>query len=69
MPLLGYLPQDLVGTPILLYIHPEDRPILVAIHKKSKPLCRSHSLAYKYIYRYIYIYYTSCEVSSANMGF
>ncbi|CAL8383553.1 unnamed protein product [Arctogadus glacialis] len=34
VPLLGYLPQDLVGTPILLYIHPEDRPILVAIHKK-----------------------------------
>ncbi|CAL8241576.1 unnamed protein product [Merluccius merluccius] len=32
--LLGYLPQDLVGTPILLYIHPDDRPILVAIHKK-----------------------------------
>jgi len=36
VPLLGYLPQDLVGTPILLYIHPDDQPILVAIHKKSK---------------------------------
>ncbi|XP_056156687.1 period circadian protein homolog 1b isoform X2 [Lampris incognitus] len=34
VPLLGYLPQDLVGTPVLLYIHPEDRPIMVAIHKK-----------------------------------
>ncbi|KAJ3585323.1 hypothetical protein NHX12_014044 [Muraenolepis orangiensis] len=34
VPLLGYLPQDLVGTPILLYIHPDDQPILVAIHKK-----------------------------------
>ncbi|KAM4611695.1 period circadian protein homolog 1b [Polymixia lowei] len=34
VPLLGYLPQDLVGTPILLYIHPEDRPVMVAIHKK-----------------------------------
>ncbi|TRY56808.1 hypothetical protein DNTS_004083 [Danionella cerebrum] len=34
VPLLGYLPQDLVGTPVLLSIHPEDRPIMVAIHKK-----------------------------------
>ncbi|KAM3857773.1 period circadian protein homolog 1b [Diretmus argenteus] len=34
VPLLGYLPQDLVGTPTLLYIHPEDRPVMVAIHKK-----------------------------------
>ncbi|XP_072543705.1 period circadian protein homolog 1b isoform X2 [Salminus brasiliensis] len=34
VPLLGYLPQDLVGTPVLLYLHPEDRPIMVAIHKK-----------------------------------
>ncbi|XP_047439560.1 period circadian protein homolog 1b isoform X2 [Mugil cephalus] len=34
VPLLGYLPQDLVGTPILLYIHPEDRPVMVAIHEK-----------------------------------
>uniref|UniRef100_A0A667ZK82 Period circadian clock 1b n=1 Tax=Myripristis murdjan TaxID=586833 RepID=A0A667ZK82_9TELE len=34
VPLLGYLPQDLVGTPVLLYIHPEDRPMMVAIHKK-----------------------------------
>lgn len=35
VPLLGYLPQDLVGTPLLLYIHPEDRPMMVAIHEKS----------------------------------
>uniref|UniRef100_A0A1A8FE42 Period circadian clock 1 n=1 Tax=Nothobranchius korthausae TaxID=1143690 RepID=A0A1A8FE42_9TELE len=34
VPLLGYLPQDLVGTPILLSIHPEDRPMMVAIHEK-----------------------------------
>ncbi|XP_051284791.1 period circadian protein homolog 1b isoform X1 [Dicentrarchus labrax] len=34
VPLLGYLPQDLVGTPTLLYIHPEDRPLMVAIHEK-----------------------------------
>lgn len=36
VPLLGYLPQDLVGTPILLCIHPDDRPLLVAIHEKSE---------------------------------
>ncbi|KAJ8008028.1 hypothetical protein DPEC_G00100480 [Dallia pectoralis] len=34
VPLLGYLPQDLVGSPVLLYLHPEDRPVMVAIHKK-----------------------------------
>ncbi|XP_023993017.1 period circadian protein homolog 1 isoform X1 [Salvelinus sp. IW2-2015] len=34
VPLLGYLPQDLVGSPVLLYLHPEDRPIMVAIHRK-----------------------------------
>ncbi|XP_006627440.2 period circadian protein homolog 1b isoform X1 [Lepisosteus oculatus] len=34
VPLLGYLPQDLVGTPVLLYLHPEDRPAMVAVHKK-----------------------------------
>lgn len=36
MPLLGYLPQDLVGTPTLLHIHPDDRPMMVAIHEKSE---------------------------------
>ncbi|XP_048086594.1 LOW QUALITY PROTEIN: period circadian protein homolog 1a [Alosa alosa] len=34
VPLLGYLPQDLVGNPMLYYLHPEDRPLMVAIHKK-----------------------------------
>ncbi|XP_056598587.1 period circadian protein homolog 1b isoform X2 [Triplophysa dalaica] len=34
VPLLGYLPQDLVGSPVLLSIHPDDRPVMVAIHKK-----------------------------------
>ncbi|XP_058876761.1 period circadian protein homolog 1-like isoform X2 [Acipenser ruthenus] len=34
VPLLGYLPQDLVGSPVLPYLHPEDRPLMIAIHKK-----------------------------------
>ncbi|XP_033012417.1 period circadian protein homolog 3 isoform X2 [Lacerta agilis] len=34
VPLLGYLPQDLHGTSILQYLHPDDRPIMVAIHRK-----------------------------------
>ncbi|XP_043924213.1 period circadian protein homolog 2-like isoform X2 [Protopterus annectens] len=34
IPLLGYLPQDLIGTSILVYLHPEDRPLMFAIHKK-----------------------------------
>ncbi|XP_060132116.1 period circadian protein homolog 3 isoform X2 [Zootoca vivipara] len=34
VPLLGYLPQDLLGTSILQYLHPDDRPIMVAIHRK-----------------------------------
>uniref|UniRef100_A0A8C4QW19 Period circadian clock 2 n=1 Tax=Eptatretus burgeri TaxID=7764 RepID=A0A8C4QW19_EPTBU len=34
VPLLGYLPQELVGTPILLYIHPTDRPLLLSVHRK-----------------------------------
>uniref|UniRef100_A0A8D0HRL4 Period circadian regulator 1 n=1 Tax=Sphenodon punctatus TaxID=8508 RepID=A0A8D0HRL4_SPHPU len=33
-PLLGYLPQDLIGTPVLFYLHPEDRPLMLAMHKK-----------------------------------
>uniref|UniRef100_A0A674JB55 Period circadian regulator 1 n=1 Tax=Terrapene triunguis TaxID=2587831 RepID=A0A674JB55_9SAUR len=33
-PLLGYLPQDLIGMPVLFYLHPEDRPLMLAIHKK-----------------------------------
>ncbi|XP_029436286.1 period circadian protein homolog 1 [Rhinatrema bivittatum] len=34
VPLLGYLPQDLIGTPVLLFVHPEDRQLMLAIHKK-----------------------------------
>ncbi|XP_048823678.1 period circadian protein homolog 3 isoform X4 [Lagopus muta] len=34
VPLLGYLPQDLVGTSILMYLHPEDRPLMITIHRK-----------------------------------
>ncbi|XP_036917942.1 period circadian protein homolog 3 isoform X2 [Sturnira hondurensis] len=34
VPLLGYLPQDLVGTSILTYLHPEDRALMVAVHQK-----------------------------------
>lgn len=43
VPLLGYLPQDLIGTPVLLNLHPSDRPLMLAVHRKSKnPF---HSLA------------------------
>ncbi|KFP21944.1 Period circadian protein 3, partial [Egretta garzetta] len=34
VPLLGYLPQDLIGTSILMYLHPEDRPLMIAVHQK-----------------------------------
>lgn len=34
VPLLGFLPQDLIGTSILTYLHPEDRPLMVAVHQK-----------------------------------
>ncbi|XP_059944891.1 period circadian protein homolog 3 isoform X3 [Mesoplodon densirostris] len=34
VPLLGYLPQDLIGTSILTYLHPEDRSLMVTIHQK-----------------------------------
>ncbi|XP_063305760.1 period circadian protein homolog 1 isoform X2 [Pelobates fuscus] len=34
VPLLGYLPQDLIGMPVLCFVHPEDRPLMLAIHKK-----------------------------------
>ncbi|XP_077078049.1 period circadian protein homolog 2 isoform X2 [Siphateles boraxobius] len=34
VPLLGYLPQDLIGTPVLLHLHPSDRPAMLGIHKK-----------------------------------
>ncbi|XP_061878597.1 period circadian protein homolog 2 isoform X1 [Entelurus aequoreus] len=34
VPLLGYLPQDLIGTSVLLHLHPNDRPMMLAIHRK-----------------------------------
>nr|XP_033814833.1 LOW QUALITY PROTEIN: period circadian protein homolog 2 [Geotrypetes seraphini] len=34
VPLLGYLPQDLIGAPVLVHLHPSDRPLMLAIHKK-----------------------------------
>ncbi|XP_025028433.1 period circadian protein homolog 2 [Python bivittatus] len=34
VPLLGYLPQDLIGTPVLVHLHPSDRPLMLTIHKK-----------------------------------
>lgn len=36
VPLLGYLPQDLIESPVLLQLHPSDRPLMLAIHKKSR---------------------------------
>lgn len=42
VPLLGYLPQDLIEKPVLLQLHPSDRPLMLAIHKKSRsrsPTC------------------------------
>ncbi|XP_070330338.1 LOW QUALITY PROTEIN: period circadian protein homolog 3 [Odocoileus virginianus] len=34
VPFLGYLPQDLIGTSILAYLHPEDRSLMLAVHQK-----------------------------------
>ncbi|XP_058555515.1 period circadian protein homolog 2 isoform X1 [Neofelis nebulosa] len=34
VPLLGYLPQDLIETPLLVRLHPSDRPLMLTIHKK-----------------------------------
>nr|XP_017195092.2 period circadian protein homolog 2 [Oryctolagus cuniculus] len=34
VPLLGYLPQDLIESPVLLQLHPSDRPLMLTIHKK-----------------------------------
>lgn len=47
VPLLGYLPQDLVGTPTLLHIHPDDRPMMVAIHEKSESIQQSASFLFE----------------------
>ncbi|XP_057162083.1 period circadian protein homolog 2 isoform X3 [Ursus arctos] len=34
VPLLGYLPQDLIETPVLVQLHPSDRPLMLTIHKR-----------------------------------
>ncbi|KAM9853210.1 period circadian protein homolog 2-like [Aulostomus maculatus] len=34
VPLLGYLPQDLIGSPVLANLHPSDRPLMLAVHRK-----------------------------------
>uniref|UniRef100_UPI00398EFB06 period circadian protein homolog 2 isoform X2 n=1 Tax=Pristiophorus japonicus TaxID=55135 RepID=UPI00398EFB06 len=34
VPLLGYLPQDLIGMPMLMHLHPDDQPLMLSIHKK-----------------------------------
>ncbi|XP_070702705.1 period circadian protein homolog 3 isoform X2 [Pempheris klunzingeri] len=34
VPLLGYLPQDLIGTSLLTCIHPDDRPLMLSMHRK-----------------------------------
>ncbi|XP_063064646.1 period circadian protein homolog 2-like [Engraulis encrasicolus] len=34
VPLLGYLPQDLIGSSLLLHLHPADRPALLTAHHK-----------------------------------
>ena len=36
VPLLGYLPQDLIGTSILTHLHPEDAALMLAVHQKGK---------------------------------
>uniref|UniRef100_A0A3Q2CHB3 Period circadian clock 3 n=1 Tax=Cyprinodon variegatus TaxID=28743 RepID=A0A3Q2CHB3_CYPVA len=34
VPLLGYMPQDLIGTSLLTFIHPEDRPLMLSMHRQ-----------------------------------
>ncbi|XP_060115697.1 period circadian protein homolog 3 [Heteronotia binoei] len=34
VPLLGFLPQDLIGTSILMHLHPEDHSSMLAVHRK-----------------------------------
>ncbi|MEQ2259687.1 hypothetical protein XENORESO_016167, partial [Xenotaenia resolanae] len=36
VPLLGYMPQDLIGTSLLTCIHPEDRPLMLLMHRQSE---------------------------------
>ncbi|XP_016123775.1 period circadian protein homolog 3 [Sinocyclocheilus grahami] len=34
VPLLGYLPQDLIGTSVLTCLHPDDRLLMLSMHRK-----------------------------------
>uniref|UniRef100_A0A671LTR2 Period circadian protein homolog 2-like n=1 Tax=Sinocyclocheilus anshuiensis TaxID=1608454 RepID=A0A671LTR2_9TELE len=34
VPLLGHLPQDLIGTSVLTCLHPDDRLLMLAMHRK-----------------------------------
>ncbi|KAG1950128.1 period circadian protein homolog 3 isoform X2 [Pimephales promelas] len=34
VPLLGYLPQDLIGSSVLTVLHPDDRQLMLAMHRK-----------------------------------
>lgn len=34
VPLLGYMPQDLIGTSLLTCIHPEDHPLMLSMHRQ-----------------------------------
>ncbi|XP_051531640.1 period circadian protein homolog 3-like isoform X2 [Myxocyprinus asiaticus] len=34
VPLLGYLPQDLIGTSVLTCLHPDDRHLMLSMHRK-----------------------------------
>lgn len=34
VPLLGYLPQDLMGRSVLTYLHPKDRSLMLTVHQK-----------------------------------
>ncbi|XP_061687859.1 period circadian protein homolog 3 isoform X3 [Syngnathoides biaculeatus] len=34
VPLLGYLPQDLIGTSLLTSIHPDDHALMLSMHRK-----------------------------------
>ncbi|XP_052465257.1 period circadian protein homolog 3 isoform X2 [Carassius gibelio] len=34
VPLLGYLPQDLIGTSVLTCLHPDDRVLMLSMHRR-----------------------------------
>uniref|UniRef100_A0A8C1SGR0 Period circadian clock 3 n=1 Tax=Cyprinus carpio TaxID=7962 RepID=A0A8C1SGR0_CYPCA len=34
VPLLGYLPQDLIGTSVLTCLHPDDRLLMLSLHRR-----------------------------------